>query len=174
MWTQATRGNYSRKTTRDQGDLANEEWGLIEPYLPGAARAQAAPQASRPLPGRGRCGRGTPPRVAPCRNPSVVASPRSIDRPVRGPYLAGTNTPSPETARQTPVKKVYENAKAALDGLLHDNIMIMSGGFGLCGVPITLIKEIRESGVKGLTVVSNNAGIDGDGLGLLLETRQIG
>ena len=71
------------------------------------------------------------------------------------------------------MKKVYENAKAALDGLLHDDIMIMSGGFGLCGVPNTLIKEIKTSGVKGLTVVSNNAGIDGDGLGILLETRQI-
>jgi 3-oxoacid CoA-transferase subunit A len=71
------------------------------------------------------------------------------------------------------VKKVYENAKAALDGLLRDDIMIMSGGFGLCGTPNTLIKEIKNSGVKGLTVVSNNAGIDGDGLGILLETRQI-
>ena len=71
------------------------------------------------------------------------------------------------------MKKVYENAKAALDGLLRDDIMIMSGGFGLCGTPNTLIKEIKTSGVKGLTVVSNNAGIDGDGLGILLETRQI-
>ena len=71
------------------------------------------------------------------------------------------------------MKKVYENAKAALDGLLRDDIMIMSGGFGLCGVPNTLIKEIKTSGVKGLTVVSNNAGVDGDGLGILLETRQI-
>jgi 3-oxoacid CoA-transferase subunit A len=71
------------------------------------------------------------------------------------------------------MKKVYENAQAALAGLLRDDIMIMSGGFGLCGVPNTLIKEIRTSGVKGLTVVSNNAGIDGDGLGILLETRQI-
>ena len=71
------------------------------------------------------------------------------------------------------MKKVYENAKAALAGLLRDDISIMSGGFGLCGVPNTLIKEIRDSGVKGLTVISNNAGIDGDGLGVLLETRQI-
>jgi 3-oxoacid CoA-transferase subunit A len=71
------------------------------------------------------------------------------------------------------VKKVYENAKAALAGLLRDDITIMSGGFGLCGVPNTLIKEIRAAGVKGLTVISNNAGIDGDGLGVLLETRQI-
>jgi len=81
--------------------------------------------------------------------------------------------PSPERARHSQVKKVYENAKAALAGLLRDDISIMSGGFGLCGVPNTLIKEIRDSGVKGLTVISNNAGIDGDGLGVLLETRQI-
>jgi 3-oxoacid CoA-transferase subunit A len=71
------------------------------------------------------------------------------------------------------VKKVYKDAKAALAGLLHNDISIMSGGFGLCGVPNTLIKEVRASGVTGLTVVSNNAGIDGDGLGILLETRQI-
>ncbi len=71
------------------------------------------------------------------------------------------------------MKKVYPDARSALNGLLHDGITIMSGGFGLCGVPNILIREVRESGVKGLTVVSNNAGIDGDGLGILLETRQI-
>jgi 3-oxoacid CoA-transferase subunit A len=69
--------------------------------------------------------------------------------------------------------KVYPTADAALSGLLRDDIMIMSGGFGLCGVPDALIESIRKSGVKGLTVVSNNAGIDGAGLGILLETRQI-
>src|SRR5205814_3152399 len=62
---------------------------------------------------------------------------------------------------------------AALEGWLHDGMMIMAGGFGLCGNPEKLIAAIRESGVKDLTVVSNNAGIDGAGLGLLLETRQI-
>jgi 3-oxoacid CoA-transferase subunit A len=71
------------------------------------------------------------------------------------------------------VKKVYPDATAALAGLLKDGMMIMAGGFGLCGVPITLIHGIRASGVKNLTCVSNNAGIDGDGLGLLLETKQI-
>jgi 3-oxoacid CoA-transferase subunit A len=71
------------------------------------------------------------------------------------------------------MKKVYDTPEAALAGLLRDDITIMSGGFGLCGTPNTLIKSIRASGVKGLTVISNNAGIDGDGLGLLLETRQI-
>jgi 3-oxoacid CoA-transferase subunit A len=69
--------------------------------------------------------------------------------------------------------KVYATAEAALDGLLHDGMMIMSGGFGLCGVPDALIEAIRKAGVKNLTVVSNNAGIDGAGLGILLETRQI-
>jgi 3-oxoacid CoA-transferase subunit A len=69
--------------------------------------------------------------------------------------------------------KVYPDAAAALAGLLRDDMTIMAGGFGLCGIPEKLILAIREAGVKGLTVVSNNAGIDGGGLGLLLETRQI-
>src|SRR5256714_2416382 len=71
------------------------------------------------------------------------------------------------------MKKIYPDARAALAGLLKDGMIIMAGGFGLCGIPETLIQAIRESGVKGLTVISNNAGIDGVGLGLLLETRQI-
>src|SRR5260221_6460804 len=69
--------------------------------------------------------------------------------------------------------KVYPDAEAALAGLLHDGMMIMAGGCGLCGIPEKLIMALRDSGVTGLTVVSNNAGIDGAGLGLLLETRQI-
>ena len=71
------------------------------------------------------------------------------------------------------MKKVHPDASAALAGLLKDGMMIMAGGFGLCGIPETLIHAIRDSGVKNLTVVSNNAGIDGVGLGLLLDTRQI-
>jgi len=71
------------------------------------------------------------------------------------------------------MNKVYPDAKSALDGLLKDGIMIMSGGFGLCGIAETLSDAIRDSGVKGLTVVSNNAGVDGIGLSRLLETRQI-
>src|SRR5216684_8166283 len=71
------------------------------------------------------------------------------------------------------VDKVYPDAEAALAGLLHDGMMIMAGGFGLCGIPEKLILALRDSGVTGLTAVSNNAGIDGAGLGLLLETRQI-
>ncbi|MGH7093818.1 MAG: CoA transferase subunit A [Stellaceae bacterium] len=69
--------------------------------------------------------------------------------------------------------KVYPDAETALSGLLHDGMTVMSGGFGLCGIPEKLIAAIRTAGVKGLTVVSNNAGIDGAGLGVLLEARQI-
>ncbi len=71
------------------------------------------------------------------------------------------------------VNKLYSDAKSALAGLLRDDMTIMSGGFGLCGIPEVLIEAIRESGVKGLTVISNNAGIDDVGLGRLLTTRQI-
>lgn len=69
--------------------------------------------------------------------------------------------------------KVYPDASSALDGLLHDGMLIAAGGFGLCGIPELLIGAIRASGVKNLTVASNNAGVDGFGLGQLLETRQI-
>ncbi|MDX2277169.1 MAG: CoA transferase subunit A [Hyphomonadaceae bacterium] len=69
--------------------------------------------------------------------------------------------------------KVYSNAKSALAGLTFDNMSVMSGGFGLCGIPENLILALRDSGVKGITVISNNAGVDGWGLGLLLETKQI-
>jgi 3-oxoacid CoA-transferase subunit A len=71
------------------------------------------------------------------------------------------------------VKKIYPDATAALEGLLFDNMTICAGGFGLCGIPERLIDAIRDSGVTGLTVVSNNAGIDNEGLGKLLRTRQI-
>ena len=71
------------------------------------------------------------------------------------------------------MKKIYPDAAAALDGLLHDGMTIAAGGFGLCGIPERLIDAIRDSGVKDLTVVSNNAGIDNEGLGKLLRTRQI-
>src|SRR5947208_14456195 len=71
------------------------------------------------------------------------------------------------------MKKIYPDAATALAGLLKDGMLIMAGGFGLCGIPETLIQAIRDSGVKNLTVVSNNAGTDVVGLGLLLDTRQI-
>jgi 3-oxoacid CoA-transferase subunit A len=71
------------------------------------------------------------------------------------------------------VNKVYPDAVAALADVLRDGMMIMSGGFGLCGIPTALIDAIRDSGVKDLTIISNNAGIDDAGLGLLLQTRQV-
>ena len=71
------------------------------------------------------------------------------------------------------MKKVFSNAHGAMAGLLQDGMLIMAGGFGLCGIPENLILAIRDSGVKDLTFVSNNAGVDGAGLGILLESRQI-
>lgn len=69
--------------------------------------------------------------------------------------------------------KVYPDARAALDGIVEDGMTIAVGGFGLCGIPEALIIALRDTGKKNLTVASNNAGVDGWGLGLLLETRQI-
>jgi 3-oxoacid CoA-transferase subunit A len=69
--------------------------------------------------------------------------------------------------------KIYPNAQAALDGVLFDGMTIMAGGFGLCGIPENLIAEVKRAGVRNLTVISNNAGVDGFGLGVLLNTRQV-
>ena len=71
------------------------------------------------------------------------------------------------------MKKVYPSAEAALDGALFDGMTIAAGGFGLCGIPELLIAAIRKAGTKNLTVASNNAGVDGFGLGILLESRQV-
>jgi 3-oxoacid CoA-transferase subunit A len=71
------------------------------------------------------------------------------------------------------MSKIYQTAHQALDGLAFDGMTVMSGGFGLCGIPENLILALRDSGVQGLTVISNNAGVDGFGLGMLLETKQI-
>jgi 3-oxoacid CoA-transferase subunit A len=71
------------------------------------------------------------------------------------------------------MSKVYPSAEAALEGVLHDGMMIAAGGFGLCGIPELLISAIRDAGVRGLTIASNNAGVDGFGLGILLATRQV-
>jgi len=71
------------------------------------------------------------------------------------------------------VTTIYPNPAAALEGLTFDGMTVMSGGFGLCGIPENLILALRDSGVKGISVISNNAGVDGFGLGLLLETKQI-
>jgi 3-oxoacid CoA-transferase subunit A len=71
------------------------------------------------------------------------------------------------------MNKIYPDAAAALDGLVFDGMTIMAGGFGLCGIPENLITALRETGAKDITAISNNAGIDDFGLGLLLQTRQI-
>ena len=71
------------------------------------------------------------------------------------------------------MNKIYPSAAAALAGIVHDDQLLAVGGFGLCGIPEALIDALRDSGAKGLTVISNNAGVDGFGLGKLLETRQI-
>ncbi|MBB4857589.1 3-oxoacid CoA-transferase subunit A [Novosphingobium chloroacetimidivorans] len=71
------------------------------------------------------------------------------------------------------MKKLYPDATAALDGLLRDGLLIASGGFGLCGLPERLLDAVRDSGVKNLTFASNNAGIDNEGIGKLLRTRQV-
>ncbi len=71
------------------------------------------------------------------------------------------------------INKIYPDARAALDGVLRDGMTILSGGFGLCGIATSLIEAIREAGVRDLTIVSNNAGIDDAGLGILLKTRQV-
>lgn len=71
------------------------------------------------------------------------------------------------------MSKIYPDAMTALDGLLEDGLLIASGGFGLCGIPERLLDAIQESGVKGLTFASNNAGIDNEGIGKLLRTKQV-
>ncbi|WP_404436259.1 CoA transferase subunit A [Stutzerimonas chloritidismutans] len=71
------------------------------------------------------------------------------------------------------MNKIYPNAQQALDGLVEDGMTLAVGGFGLCGIPEALIEALRDSAKKNLTVISNNAGVDGFGLGLLLETRQV-
>lgn len=71
------------------------------------------------------------------------------------------------------MKKLYPDATAALDGLLRNDILIASGGFGLCGIPERLLDAVRDSGVTGLTFASNNAGIDNEGIGKLLRTKQV-
>jgi 3-oxoacid CoA-transferase subunit A len=71
------------------------------------------------------------------------------------------------------MKKIFPSAAEALAGILKDGMSVLAGGFGLCGIPESLIIALRDTGVKNLTVISNNAGVDGKGLGIMLETRQI-
>ena len=78
-----------------------------------------------------------------------------------------------ESVPDLPMNKVYPNSKAALDGIVRDGMLLAVGGFGLCGVPEELILALRDSGARNLTIASNNAGVDGAALGLLLASRQI-
>ena len=71
------------------------------------------------------------------------------------------------------MRKIFPDARSALEGVTFDGMTVMAGGFGLCGIPENLIAALRDTRVKGITVISNNAGVDGFGLGQLLETRQI-
>ena len=87
--------------------------------------------------------------------------------------LGGWVSPNPNRKVGNPMKKLYSDAKAALDGLLRNEMLIASGGFGLCGIPERFLEAIMESGVTGLTFASNNAGIDNEGIGKLLHTKQV-
>ena len=84
-----------------------------------------------------------------------------------------TEAEAPTRSRAAAKSKLFPNADAALRGIVADNQTLAVGGFGLCGIPEALILALRDSGVKGLTAISNNAGVDGFGLGQLLATRQI-
>lgn len=87
--------------------------------------------------------------------------------------LGGWVSPNPNRKVGNPMKKLYPDAKAALDGLLRNDMLIASGGFGLCGIPERFLEAIMDSGVTGLTFASNNAGIDNEGIGKLLRTKQV-
>ena len=90
-----------------------------------------------------------------------------------GSTVATLIRPRHEEGAVRAMRKVFDTAAAALAGSIHDGMTIMAGGFGLCGIPETLIEAVRVSGAKDLTVISNNAGVDGLGLGVLLENGQI-
>jgi len=80
---------------------------------------------------------------------------------------------STQSTKTSGLNKVYPDARTALDGLVRDGMLLAIGGFGLCGIPEALIRALRDTGARNLTIASNNAGVDGWGLGLLLERRQI-
>ncbi len=79
----------------------------------------------------------------------------------------------PKMENKSSMTKLWPDARAALDGIVRDGMLLAIGGFGLCGIPEALIAALRDSGVRNLTIASNNAGVDGYGLGLLLESRQV-
>jgi 3-oxoacid CoA-transferase subunit A len=91
--------------------------------------------------------------------------------PARQAFTLGRSGPARGDFEMS--SKVFSSAREALAGQIKDGMTLMSGGFGLCGIPDVLIEAVRDSGAKNLTVISNNAGVDGAGLGILLETKQI-
>src|ERR1700674_1477405 len=101
---------------------------------------------------------------------SMEAGPRASNRNAARVTAPAQEIDQPDEASMS---KVYSDATAALAGLLHDNITIAAGGFGLCGIPENLIRALVDSGARGLTIVGNNAGVDDFGMGLLLKTRQV-
>jgi 3-oxoacid CoA-transferase subunit A len=114
--------------------------------------------------------------MSPCRcRAEVLYECRSADAVCGATEVQRTQwrQAEPDPRRRVAVNKVYPSAKAALEGVVKDGQTIAVGGFGLCGIPEALIAALRDSGVKGLTAISNNAGVDDFGLGLLLKTRQI-
>src|SRR5690606_5976179 len=140
-------------------------------------------------PGQDRLGAGPGPRAA--RRPRGLSAP-GAGGPRRAPLSVGagaraapgrSNTALPHSTgacasadaapRSPGTGKVYPDAASALQGLVADGQTLAVGGFGLCGIPEALIAALRDSGATSLTVISNNAGVDGFGLGMLLETRQI-
>ena len=134
------------------------------------ARGRAGADVSRHV------GIAPPARTAPAADPAILRSRRRAVRlrlqQPRGRQPRFAVLP-PMRERRCEMRKIHKTAAAALDGVLFDGMTIMAGGFGLCGIPENLIAAIRDAGVKDLTIISNNCGVDDFGLGLLLQTRQI-
>jgi len=91
----------------------------------------------------------------------------------RETYKGAKLTVNSKAENRSTFTKVWPDARSALDGIVHDGMLLAIGGFGLCGIPEALIDALRETGVRDLTIASNNAGVDGWGIGLLLQTRQV-
>jgi 3-oxoacid CoA-transferase A subunit len=149
----------------------------------GAYRAAARPQKTRPPRARRaiadglerrRIGTNAPSRAPRRSRAGISASLTDASRKAENTPLAGALRARPSSGRTTSMNKVVKDAHEALTKAgISDGAVLMAGGFGLCGIPEKCIEALRELGVKDLTVISNNAGVDDFGLGLLLQTRQI-
>src|SRR4051812_1944819 len=163
-----------------QRSSASGAWRLPRRQLP--RRGRSPRSSSRPTLETSSAGIPAYPQLHSTYGPST--SGRAYDRRPNGHAMPDSGSPAVDRERaarlsagRSPgsahMKKVYPDAAAALDGLLFDGMTICAGGFGLCGIPERLIDAIQASGVSGLTIASNNAGIDNEGLGKLLRTRQV-